>query len=127
MKVLLAVLSLAASACCCAAERFTTVRVNVREENIELFLSDESGKPFNRFDRLASWLKARDKQLRFAMNAGMFHADFSPVGEGQPEDRTAAQPRNVRLARRGREARARGAVLQAPRLAPRLRLEARQK
>jgi uncharacterized protein YigE (DUF2233 family) len=38
------------------------------------------GKPFNRFDRLASWLNARDKQLRFAMNAGMFHSDFSPVG-----------------------------------------------
>jgi len=77
---LLAVLSLAGSVCCCAAERFTTIRVNVPEEKIELFLRDDSGKPFNRFDRLASGLKARDKELRFAMNAGMFHSDFSPVG-----------------------------------------------
>jgi uncharacterized protein YigE (DUF2233 family) len=79
--LLLAALQLAASFCCYAApERFTTISVNVREENIELFLRDESGKPFNRFERVAAWLKARDKQLRFAMNAGMFHSDFSPVG-----------------------------------------------
>jgi uncharacterized protein YigE (DUF2233 family) len=80
MRLLLAALSLSASVCCCAAERFTIIRVNVPEEHVELFLGDESGKPFNRFDRLASWLKARDKQLRFAMNAGMYHSDFSPVG-----------------------------------------------
>jgi len=78
---LLAVLFLLASLASHAApERFTTIRVDVREEKIELFLRDESGKPFNRFDRLASWLKAHGKQLRFAMNAGMFHSDFSPVG-----------------------------------------------
>src|SRR5258708_7453084 len=82
MKTLLfAALYLAASLGCCAApDRFTSIRVNVAEENIELFLRDESGKPFNHFDRLASWLKTRDKELRFAMNAGMFHSDFSPVG-----------------------------------------------
>jgi uncharacterized protein YigE (DUF2233 family) len=79
--LLLVVLYLVASPACYAApERFTTIRVNVREEHIALFLRDESGRPFNRLDRLASWLKARDKQLRFAMNAGMFHSDFSPVG-----------------------------------------------
>lgn len=79
--LLLAVLNLVVSLCCYAGdERFTTVRVNVREENIELFLRDESGTPFNRLERLASWLKARGKELRFAMNAGMYHSDFSPVG-----------------------------------------------
>jgi uncharacterized protein YigE (DUF2233 family) len=79
--LLFAALQLAASLCCYAApERFTTIPVNIREENIELFLRDESGRPFHRFDRLAAWLKQRDKQLLFAMNAGMFHPDFSPVG-----------------------------------------------
>ena len=43
-------------------------------------MRDESGAPFRRLDRLASWLKVRNKELRFAMNAGMYHADFSPVG-----------------------------------------------
>jgi len=78
---LFAALQLLASLCCYAApERFTTIPVNIRKESIELFLRDESGRPFHRFDRLAAWLKARDKELAFAMNAGMFHADFSPVG-----------------------------------------------
>jgi len=79
--LLFAALQLAASLCCYAApERFTTIRVNVQDEKIELFLRDESGRPFHRFDRLAAWLKQRDKQLLFAMNGGMFHSDFSPVG-----------------------------------------------
>jgi len=47
--MLLAVLSFAWSVCCPAAERFTTIRVNVAEEKIELFLRDGSGRRFNRF------------------------------------------------------------------------------
>jgi Predicted periplasmic protein len=79
--LLFAALQLAATLYCYAApDRFTTIPVNVREENVELFLRDESGRPFHRFDRLAGWLKARDRELVLAMNAGMFHADFSPVG-----------------------------------------------
>jgi uncharacterized protein YigE (DUF2233 family) len=66
----------------CKAEQqaFTTIRIDTRSQELSIFLQDESGTPFRRFDRLVSWLKARNKQLRFAMNAGMFHPDFSPVG-----------------------------------------------
>ena len=39
-----------------------------------------TGKPFGGFDALAQTLAARDRALRFAMNAGMFEADQSPVG-----------------------------------------------
>jgi len=60
--------------------RFTTVRVDVQTERIELFLRDETGLPLKRFDRLAAWLAGRNQHLRFAMNAGMFQPDFSPVG-----------------------------------------------
>jgi uncharacterized protein YigE (DUF2233 family) len=60
--------------------RFTTVRVDLRTNRLELFLRDETGRTFNRFDRLAGWLAGQNQQLRFAMNAGMYHADFSPVG-----------------------------------------------
>lgn len=63
-----------------ARPRFTTVRVNARTERLKLFLRDDAGRTFNRFDRLRSWLAARDERLRFAMNAGMFHPDLSPVG-----------------------------------------------
>jgi uncharacterized protein YigE (DUF2233 family) len=60
--------------------RFTTIRVDARTERIELFLRDDNGQTFKRFDRLKSWLADRNKSLRFAMNAGMFERDFSPVG-----------------------------------------------
>jgi uncharacterized protein YigE (DUF2233 family) len=63
-----------------ASPRFTTIRVDVRTERIELFLRDDAGDPFKRFDRLKSWLASRNKRLRFAMNAGMFQPDLSPVG-----------------------------------------------
>jgi uncharacterized protein YigE (DUF2233 family) len=60
--------------------RFTTVRVDVRTNRLELFLRDDTGRTFNRFDHLATWLAGRNQQLRFAMNAGMYNPDFSPVG-----------------------------------------------
>ena len=80
-RALLAVCILLASVACWADQRgFTVIRVDTQTENLSIFLDDESGRPFHHFDRLASWLKARNKELRFAMNAGMFHPDFSPVG-----------------------------------------------
>lgn len=60
--------------------RFTTVRVDLRNSRLELFLRDEQGRAFKRFDHLAAWLAGRKQQLRFAMNAGMYTPDFSPVG-----------------------------------------------
>ena len=60
--------------------RFTTVRVDLRTNRLELFLGDETGHTFNRFDHLAAWIAGRNQQLRFAMNAGMYNPDFSPVG-----------------------------------------------
>lgn len=60
--------------------RFTTVRVDVRTDRLELFLRDETGRTFNRFDHLAAWLTGRNQHLRFAINAGMYKPDFSPVG-----------------------------------------------
>jgi uncharacterized protein YigE (DUF2233 family) len=63
-----------------AGKRITVCRVNLRTQPLQLFLRDTAGHPFHDFTRLAAWLKRRGKTLTFAMNAGMFHADFSPVG-----------------------------------------------
>jgi uncharacterized protein YigE (DUF2233 family) len=60
--------------------RFTTVRVDLQTNRLELFLRDEKGRPFKRFDHLAVWLSGRNQHLDFAMNAGMYKTDFSPVG-----------------------------------------------
>ena len=63
-----------------AQPRFTTTRVDARTERIELFLRDDAGRTFKRFDRLRAWLASRNERLLFAMNAGMFRPDLSPVG-----------------------------------------------
>jgi uncharacterized protein YigE (DUF2233 family) len=63
-----------------AQPRYTTNRVDVRTQRLELFLRDDEGHPFRRFDRLNAWLASRNKRLRFAINAGMFQPDLSPVG-----------------------------------------------
>ena len=59
---------------------FTVCRINVRKEHLELYHRDDDGQPFKRFDRLNAWLQPHGKKLVFAMNAGMYHADFSAVG-----------------------------------------------
>ena len=63
-----------------ADRRYTVVTVDVKREKLQLFLGDEAHQPFMDFARLSSWLEKRGGKLDFAMNAGMYHADFSPVG-----------------------------------------------
>jgi uncharacterized protein YigE (DUF2233 family) len=63
-----------------AGSRVTVCRVDMRKETLELFLRDESGKPYKRFKELAAALDTQGRKLTFAMNAGMYHGDFSPVG-----------------------------------------------
>ena len=50
------------------------------EDDIRLFLADEDGQPFGQFERVEDHLEQTDRQLTFAMNAGMYHPDRSPVG-----------------------------------------------
>jgi uncharacterized protein YigE (DUF2233 family) len=60
--------------------RSTICRVDLRTDHLQLFLNDESGKPFTSFRRVAQSLAAHHEQLAFAMNAGMYREDYSPVG-----------------------------------------------
>ena len=57
--------------------RFTTCQVNVGQEDLRLFLDDGAGEIFGSFDRVG---EAHSGRLSFAMNAGMYHDDRSPVG-----------------------------------------------
>jgi uncharacterized protein YigE (DUF2233 family) len=63
-----------------AEQPYTVVTVDLRQEKLQLFLNDEARRPFMGFARLASWLEGKGGKLDFAVNGGMFHADFSPVG-----------------------------------------------
>jgi uncharacterized protein YigE (DUF2233 family) len=49
------------------------------DDDLRLFHSGESGA-YGSFRALDTALAARDKALGFAMNAGMYHRDLSPVG-----------------------------------------------
>ena len=55
---------------------FTTCEVGA-DEDLRLFLSDPEGTPLGNFVSVAGQV---DGDLSFAMNAGMFHGDFRPVG-----------------------------------------------
>lgn len=78
--LLFALLSALASTGHAADPPYTVVTVDPARENLRLFLNDEAGLPFKGFERLASWLDGRGQRLDLAFNAGMYHADFSPVG-----------------------------------------------
>ncbi len=59
---------------------YTVVTIDSSKEKLQLFLGDEGGKPFRGFAALNAWLAGQGRELEFAVNAGMYHADFSPVG-----------------------------------------------
>jgi len=63
-----------------AGKRVTVCRVNVHKELLQLFLHDDQGRPFKSFAAIERGLQARGQKLVFAMNAGMYHRDLSPVG-----------------------------------------------
>jgi uncharacterized protein YigE (DUF2233 family) len=58
----------------------TVCRIDTREERLRLFHSDEKGRPLKYFSGVNRMLKATNETLVFAMNAGMYHSDFSAVG-----------------------------------------------
>jgi len=60
--------------------RFTVCAFDARRDEIRLYWKDPGGKPYATFAALAQALAARGRALRFAMNAGMYQADLSPVG-----------------------------------------------
>jgi uncharacterized protein YigE (DUF2233 family) len=49
-------------------------------EDLRLFLTAPDGQPFGTFERIETTLAAEGRRLAFAMNAGMYHPDRSPVG-----------------------------------------------
>ena len=60
--------------------RYTICEVNAGTEQLRLFLNDSSGALYGQFPAIDSALKENGQTLAFAMNAGMYHDDRSPVG-----------------------------------------------
>lgn len=60
--------------------RSVVCRVDLRTDHLQLFLNDAAGTPFKSLRRVADSLQGHAEQLAFAMNAGMFREDYSPLG-----------------------------------------------
>jgi uncharacterized protein YigE (DUF2233 family) len=55
-------------------------RVDVHREDLRLFLNDAAGNPLQTFAALERSLAPQGLHVTFAMNAGMFQPNYSPVG-----------------------------------------------
>jgi uncharacterized protein YigE (DUF2233 family) len=78
-------LSPVAEAAACRADsfegtRYTVCAVDLATAEIRTFWRDSGGIPYNMFPKLADDLERRGLDLVFAMNAGMFADDYSPIG-----------------------------------------------
>ncbi|WP_240336779.1 phosphodiester glycosidase family protein [Tropicibacter sp. Alg240-R139] len=60
--------------------RYSICEVDLTTDELRLFLRDDQGEVLGQFSAVDSELQNEDKQLAFAMNAGMYHSDRSPVG-----------------------------------------------
>lgn len=63
-----------------AGQGYTVCRAVPAQDVLRLFLYDDAGKPWGSFRRLDAALRAQGQRLVFAMNAGMYYPDRSPVG-----------------------------------------------
>lgn len=59
---------------------FTFCKAELNQDELRLFLRDAEGEILGSFSRLRQLLRQEDEILTFAMNAGMYHSDRSPVG-----------------------------------------------
>ena len=77
-------------------KRYTICEVDAASEDLRLFLNDENGNLLGHFSSVNEALAPHGKRLAFAMNAGMYHYDRSPVGhyveEGDEQMRVIANP-----------------------------------
>ena len=61
-------------------KRYTLCRVDLRKDQLHLFLKDEDGQYLKSFSGIEHLLAPRGQRLAFAMNAGMYHPGLIPVG-----------------------------------------------
>lgn len=59
---------------------YTICSFDLRTTDLRIFWRDNKGTPYRSFSNLASDLDANGMVLEFAMNGGMFDADYGPIG-----------------------------------------------
>lgn len=60
--------------------RYSVCTVDMAQDDLRLFLNDETGAPYGQFGAVDAALATQGLRLAFATNGGMYHDDLSPVG-----------------------------------------------
>jgi len=85
VALLCLVVSAPAPAAPCRGESFRgasyiVCSFDLARDDVRMHWRDSDGRPYRTFAAVAADLRASGQALRFAMNAGMYHDDFRPVG-----------------------------------------------
>src|SRR5688572_20890798 len=59
---------------------FVTYEVDIKKSDLKLYWKDDKNETFKSIQNLKTWLETQKRTLVFAMNAGMYMQDNSPVG-----------------------------------------------
>jgi uncharacterized protein YigE (DUF2233 family) len=63
-----------------SSEKYVSYRFSLNKQELKLYWRDEQGQTLKSLGRLNTWLTAKGKQLKFAMNGGMYKTGNVPVG-----------------------------------------------
>src|SRR6187401_2041880 len=61
-------------------EGFVSYVVDIKKQDLKLYWKDDKQQNFKSILNLKTWLEKNNKKLAFAMNAGMYKEDNSPLG-----------------------------------------------
>ncbi len=61
-------------------DRFISYQVDLKKQELKLYWKDGNNQTLKSFNNLKIWVEAKNKSLVFAMNAGMYKKDNSPLG-----------------------------------------------
>lgn len=62
------------------SEKFEIYKIDLKSQSIQMYWKDDQGVVLKNFAALKNWLKTQKKEVKFAMNGGMFHEGGIPVG-----------------------------------------------
>ena len=61
-------------------DRILSYTIDPKKQNLQLYWKDDKGQIIKTIKNLKTYTEKKDQLLIFAMNAGMFTTDYSPLG-----------------------------------------------
>lgn len=79
-------------------QKFLTHIINPKRQDLKLYWKTSNGNRYGNFKNLKDSLVKQNKKLTFAMNAGMFQKDYSPLGLYIENGKTLKKTNNIKKA-----------------------------